>query len=31
MNTRELFEAIGAIDDDLILKADKLPVRPRRT
>lgn len=30
MNTRELFEAIGAMDDDLILEADKLPVRPRR-
>lgn len=29
MNTRELFEAIGAIDDDLILEADKLPAQPR--
>lgn len=30
MNTRELFEAIGAMDDDLVLEADKLPARPRR-
>lgn len=29
MNTRELFEAIGAMDDDLILEADKQPARPR--
>lgn len=30
MNTWELFEAIGAMDDDLVLEADKLPARPRR-
>lgn len=30
MNTRELFEAIGAMDDDLVLEADKMPARPQR-
>lgn len=30
MNAWELFEAIGAMDDDLVLEADKLPARPRR-
>lgn len=30
MNARDLFQAIGDIDDDLILAADELPARPRR-
>lgn len=30
MNARDLFQAIGEIDDDLILAADELPARPRR-
>ena len=30
MTARELFEAIGAIDDDLVLAADEAPVRRRR-
>lgn len=31
MTTRELFEAIGAIDDDLVLAADEEPLRRRRS
>lgn len=31
MTKKDLFEAIGAIDDDLILAADELPARPNRS
>ena len=31
MTKKDLFEAIGAIDDDLILAADELPARPKRS
>ena len=31
MTNRDLFEAIGAIDEDLVLAADKPPVRPKRS
>lgn len=30
MNARELFQAIGDVDDDLILAADEPPARPQR-
>lgn len=31
MTARELFEAIGSMDDDLVLAADEEPLRRRRS